>query len=72
MLIKDIFIFMLDMFFIKFQNPYDAMKIMEIKNGKRYLSNEKSLAIISVKIKVLTNHERISISDLHSLDFLIF
>ena len=70
--VNDIFILLSDMFFMKFQNPYDAMEMMEIKNGKRYLSNEKSLAIMSVKMKVLTNHERISISDLQSLDFLIF
>ena len=55
-----------------FQNPYDAMKMIEIKKGKRYRSSEKSLAIKSANMNVLINQIRTTTSGVKFLDPLIF
>jgi hypothetical protein len=69
---KTIFVLLFEIPLIKLQNPYDAIMMIEIKNGKRYLSSEKSLAIINVIKNVLTNHTRRSISGIQALYFLTF
>ena len=46
--------------------------MIEIKNGNMYLSSERSLAIMSVVIKVLINQISTSDSGMQSLNFLIF
>ena len=46
--------------------------IIEIKKGKRYLSSERSLAIINVMMKVLANQIRTSTSGIQSFNFFIF
>ena len=70
--IKAIFVLLFEIPLAKLQNPYDAIIIIEIKNGKRYLSSEKSLAIISVMKKVLANQIRTSASGMQSLNLFTF
>jgi hypothetical protein len=45
--------------------------MIEIANGRRYLSREKSLAIASENIRVLMNQIKTKASDGKSLNFLI-
>src|SRR5574337_201318 len=71
-MIKHTCIFLLATCLVKFQNPYDAIIMIEIKNGNMYLSSERSLAIISVVKNVLTNHIKRKSSGIQSLSVRIF
>jgi hypothetical protein len=70
--VKTTFVLVFEMPLAKLQNPYDAIMMIEIKKGKRYLSSEKSLAIISVRKKVLANQIRAIVSGMQSLNFFTF
>ena len=65
-------VFLLAIFCVTLYKPYDAITMIEIKNGNMYLSSERSLAIMSVAIKVLTNQISKNDSGMQSLNFLIF